>query len=452
MASAPGGAGLSTSLGSDPITDSEVTGEGASTMLRVDRIAAGGSGVGREESGRVVFVPRTAPGDVVRVDILEAKPRWARGRVQEYVSRGDERHEAPCPAYDECGGCRLQHLTPAGQRRSKRSLVEDALQRIGSLDVEVPDLIAGGSEFAYRNRVTFSSGMSDGTLVAGFRTIYDPGALVDVRQCLLAEKPIATVWEGLRRAWADGICEPPLEPHTRITVRAAVDGAVDVLVRGGRPSGAAALRDLIDEVPGIVGWHHGRSRGAPLCLAGEETLADRWQDIAFDLPADVFLQVNREVSAQLDRWLDARVGSVEGLRILDLYSGVGARAIRWAREGADVTACEVDERAASACRRAVAGADRRLAVVADRVENRIAEFTPADLVVVNPPRAGLSRQVTQKLVSQSAEMLAYVSCDPATLARDLARLQPAWRVEEVQPFDAFPQTAHVETVAWLNRC
>jgi 23S rRNA (uracil1939-C5)-methyltransferase len=93
-----------------------------------------------------------------------------------------------------------------------------------------------------------------------------------------------------------------------------------------------------------------------------------------------------------------------------------------------------------------------LAVVADRVENRIAEFTPADLVVVNPPRAGLSRQVTQKLVSQSAEMLAYVSCDPATLARDLARLQPAWRVEEVQPFDAFPQTAHVETVAWLNRC
>jgi 23S rRNA (uracil1939-C5)-methyltransferase len=94
-----------------------------------------------------------------------------------------------------------------------------------------------------------------------------------------------------------------------------------------------------------------------------------------------------------------------------------------------------------------------LVVVADRVENRITEFLPADLVVVNPPRAGLSRQVTEELLlSGSAERLAYVSCDPATLARDLARLQRGWRVQEVQPFDAFPQTAHVETVAWLNRC
>ena len=444
---------MSKSPGSAPISDREMAGEGASTILRVDRIAAGGEGVGREESGRVVFVPRTVPGDVVRVEIVEAKPRWARGRVQEYVSRGDEERQAPCPAYDECGGCRLQHLTPAGQRRGKRDLVEDALRRIGSLHVEVPDLIAGGAEFYYRNRVTFSSGMSDGTLVAGFRTIYDPAALADVRQCLLAEKPIVAVWEGLRRAWAEGICEPPLEPHTRITVRAAMDGAVDVLVRGSKPSRAEALRDLMDEVPGIVGWHHGGSRGAPLCLAGKETLADRWQDIAFDLPADVFLQVNREVSARLDGWLDARVGDVAGLRVLDLYSGVGARAIRWARAGAHVIACEVAERAASACRNAAAGSDGRLVVVADRVENRITKFLPADLVVVNPPRAGLSRQVTEELLlSGSAERLAYVSCDPATLARDLARLQRGWRVQEVQPFDAFPQTAHVETVAWLNRC
>ena len=421
-------------------------------MLRVDRIAAGGDGVGREESGRVVFVPRTGPGDVVRVEIVEAKARWARGRVQEYVNHGDEQRQAPCPAYDDCGGCRLQHLTPAGQRRAKRDLVEDALRRIGGLDMEVPDLVSGASEFAYRNRVTFSSGMSDGTLVAGFRTIYDPGALADVRQCLLAEKPIVTVWEGLRRAWAEGICEPPLEPNTRITVRASYDGSVDILVRGGKPAHSEALRDLIDEVPGIVGWHHARSREDPSCVAGKETLADRWQDIAFDLPADVFLQVNREVSSQLDAWLYDRVGSIEGLRVLDLYSGVGARAIRWARAGAHVTACEVAERAAIACRRAASGTDGRLVVVADRVENQIAKLPPVDLVVVNPPRAGLSRPVTEELVSKSAGRLAYVSCDPATLARDLARLQPAWRVEEVQPFDAFPQTSHVETVAWLNRC
>ena len=235
-------------------------------------------------------------------------------------------------------------------------------------------------------------------------------------------------------------------------MRASYDGSIDVLVRGGKPADSDALRDLMDEVSGIVGWHHARSREDPSCLAGQETLADRWQDIAFELPADVFLQVNREVSSQLDTWLYDRVGNIEGLRVLDLYSGVGARAIRWAQAGAHVTACEVAGRAASACRKAASGTDGRLVVVADRVENRIAEFLPADLVVVNPPRAGLSRPVTEELVSQSAERLAYVSCDPATLARDLARLQAAWRVEEVQSFDAFPQTAHVETIAWLNRC
>ena len=227
---------MNTIPGSAPITDRKVASEGGSTMLRVDRIAAGGEGVGREDSGRVVFVPRTGPGDVVRVEIVEAKARWARGRVQEYVSRGEEQRQAPCPAYDACGGCRLQHLTPAGQRRAKRDLVEDALRRIGGLDVGVPDLISGGSEFAYRNRVTFSSGMSDGTLVAGFRTIYNPEALADVRQCLLAEKSIVTAWKGLRNAWAEGTCEPPLEPNTRITVRASYDGRIDVLVRGGKPA------------------------------------------------------------------------------------------------------------------------------------------------------------------------------------------------------------------------
>ncbi|MCL7960251.1 MAG: class I SAM-dependent RNA methyltransferase [marine benthic group bacterium] len=443
---------MSTGLGSDPIKDQEPAVVGAFATLRVDRIAAGGDGVGREESGRVVFVPRTAPGDVVRVEIVEAKPRWARGRVREYVDRGDGRRQALCPVYGECGGCRLQHLTPAEQRRSKRDLVESALRRIGSLDVEVPDPISSGNEFAYRNRVTFSSGLSDGTLVAGFRTIYDPGALADVRQCLLAEDPIVEAWDGMRRAWAGGICEPPVGPDTRITVRSAIDGAVDVLVRGGRPTGAEALRDLMEEVPGIVGWHHGGSRDVPRCLAGEDTLADRWQGTAFDLPADVFLQVNREVSASLDGWLDVRAGDVGGLRILDLYSGVGARAIRWANEGAHVTACEVDERAVGACRKAAGGSSGRLAVIADRVENRIAELLPVDLVVVNPPRAGLSRKVSEELATGSAERLAYVSCDPATLARDLGRLQPGWSVDEVQPFDAFPQTAHVETVAWLNRC
>jgi 23S rRNA (uracil1939-C5)-methyltransferase len=226
---------------------------------------------------------------------------------------------------------------------------------------------------------------------------------------------------------------------------------VDLLFHGSEVLHPDTCRTLVERVPEVVACHQARPGGPPRCLAGSQTLRDRWQDIDFDLPAGVFLQVNRDVSAQMDRWLEERVGQLVGRRVLDLYAGVGARAIRWAMRGAQVTACEVSGRAVAACRRAASVSGAHLDVDAARVESRIDNFLPADLVVVNPPRAGLSRRVAEALVTGSAGRLAYVSCDPATLARDLGRLGAAWDLAEVQPFDAFPQTAHVETIAWMHR-
>jgi 23S rRNA (uracil1939-C5)-methyltransferase len=151
----------------------------------------------------------------------------------------------------------------------------------------------------------------------------------------------------------------------------------------------------------------------------------------------------------MDRWLDERVGEVAGMRILDLYSGVGARAIRWAAQGASVVACEMQPGASAAGRKAALAAGVELEHRCGRVEALISHLLPADLVVVNPPRAGLDRRVATELASARCGRLAYVSCDPATLARDVARLATGWRVLELQTFDAFPQTAHVETIAWL---
>jgi len=420
-------------------------------LIRVERIAGGGDGVGRDESGRVVFVPRTAPGDVVRVEIVQAKPRWAKGRVREFVTRGTGRRAPPCPAYDECGGCRLQHLGPSGQRQVKQGLVQEALSRIGGFTATVPDLVGAPSEFGYRNRVTFSFGTKAGSVLAGYRRMDDPAAVADVAECLLAEAPIRSAWCAVREAWKRGICDPPCGPNARLTLRAASDGAVDLLFLGGEALRPDTCRTLVERVPEVVAGHQALPGRPPRCLAGSQTLRDRWQDIEFDLPAGVFLQVNREVSAQMDRWLEERVGDLVGQRVLDLYAGVGARAIRWARRGAQVTACEVSRRAVSACRRAASQSGVHLDVEAARVESRIDGLLPADLIVVNPPRGGLSRRVAEALVSGSAGRLAYVSCDPATLARDLGRLEAAWDLAEVQPFDAFPQTAHVETIAWMHR-
>ncbi len=443
---------MNTRIGPDVSADPEAGAENRPCLLRVDRIAGGGDGVGREESGRVVFVPRTAPGDVVRAEIVDSKPRWGRARTMEFVHLGEGRRDAPCPVYQRCGGCRLQHMRPAEQRRAKRNLVDDALRRIGGLEVPIPELIARGSEFGYRNRVTFSSGSNDGKPVAGFHTIDDVGAIADVRRCLLAEESIVAAWEALRTAWDSGIGELPSGHDRKITIRSSADGKVDVAIRGGQPAPPDVLRQLMDEVPGLIGWHHAEITREPVCVAGEETLPDRWQDIEFGLPAEVFLQVNRQVSAAMDEWLNQRADDLDGRSVLDLYSGVGARAIRWAREGANVTACEVSQRASETCRRAASGVADRLAVVTARVEDAIGDLPTADLVVVNPPRVGLTRRVAEALVSGPALELAYVSCDPATLARDLDRLRSAWQGVDVQPFDAFPQTAHVETAVWLERC
>jgi 23S rRNA (uracil1939-C5)-methyltransferase len=297
--------------------------------------------------------------------------------------------------------------------------------------------------------MTFATGVQDGRPVAGLRAFEAPEAIADVRVCMLAEMPIVEVWTTLADSWATEPRSAPA-PGTRVTVRASVSGQVDVMTRGESSIPIGEATRFLDTIPGLVGWHHAPTAGTPECVVGAPRLADEWQGRDFELPAGVFLQVNRKVSSAMDAWIDERAGSLRGRRVLDLYAGVGARAIRWSEGGADVVSCEVSAPAAAACRMA-AGSAGNLEVLTDRVERQLEGLLPADLVVVNPPRAGLTRSVTNRLATAGAEELIYVSCDPATLARDLKRLGGGWSIKEVQPFDAFPQTSHVETIVWLRR-
>jgi len=153
----------------------------------------------------------------------------------------------------------------------------------------------------------------------------------------------------------------------------------------------------------------------------------------------------------MDTWLDDKLGSPAGRSIVDLYAGIGARAIRWAVNGGDATAIEEDAAACDACSGAakIAGAGARLRIVPGRVEDQLSLLKGADVVVVNPPRTGLGAPVRDALAAAPVAALAYISCDPATLARDLKALDASYDVLEVQPFDAFPQTAHIETIVWM---
>lgn len=435
------------------MSDTEAPAAAGPQVLEVESVAVGGDGVAREPGGRVVFVPRTAPGDRVRVGLTEEHDRWARGRVVELLEAGPGRTEPPCPHYEACGGCQLQHLERGAELEAKARAVADALERIGGRTVDPPEVEDSGPPLRYRNRVTFTLRREDGTAEAGYHRLEAPGRLLDVERCPLAEEPAAEAWSALRSSWGEGAAILPEGDELRVTVRASATGRIALLVEGGRgrpgdPDAVAAA------VPGLACYAWRPDDGDRRLLAGAPTFPERWLGVDLRLGPETFLQVNRAAAAAMERHLDRlaaeRLGGLEGRRAVDLYAGAGVRAMRWAGAGARAAACESDREAVRSGREAAREVGVEVDFHAAAVEERAASLLPADLVVINPPRPGLSREAAGILAEAEAGALAYVSCDPATLGRDLERLGDRWRIVGLKAFDAFPQTAHVETIAWLE--
>jgi 23S rRNA (uracil1939-C5)-methyltransferase len=414
--------------------------------LRVDGIAAGGAGVGRGPDGRAVFVHRTAPGELVEARLAEVKPRWARGTLLRVVEPAPERRQAPCRFYDRCGGCTLEHLEYPAQLRAKARIVADALARIGGVAVDPPEVTASPAEFHYRNRVSFTLVRLDGGgVVAGFHEIHRPDRVLDIDDaCLMPEPAVAEAWSVIRRSWGPGAARLPSGLRLRLTLRATAAGRTALLVQGGY--GRGRPDELLARVPSLEAiWHQPRAGDPAVLLAGEAQLAESWQDEDLAVGGAVFLQVNRGAAALLEEHVLQLAGNVNGMRVVDAYCGVGLHARRLVRGGADVVGIELDAHAAAEAERATPGAR----IVTARVEDALPDVLPAELVLLNPPRAGLDGAVADALMQQPVPRLIYVSCDPATLARDLKRLGSAYALRSLRCFDLFPQTAHVETVAEL---
>lgn len=416
--------------------------------VEITGITSEGAGVGRLDDGRVTFVHRTAPGDLARVRVTEEKARWTRAELVDVLEPGPGRREAPCPHYDRCGGCTLEHLTYAAQLEAKAGVAADALQRIGGLDVGVPPVTPSPSTSRYRNRVTFTLRRGRDGVIAGFHELEAPDRLVDITDaCLLPEQPLATAWGELRSSWGPNARRLPSGDELRLTLRSSRVGEVALMVDGGYAPGRAA--ELVDAVDGLVAlWHRPEGSGRYRLLAGEATLRDDWSGDDLELSGDVFTQVNREAAALLERHVLDRVLADGPGRVLDAYCGVGLHARRLEREGVEVVGIEAHPRAVAEARRAAP--DSR--ILEGTVAERLPESLPVDVAILNPPRAGVEAGAVEWLAAEGPERIVYVSCDPATLARDLKRLGDRYEVAEIRCFDMFPQTAHVETVVELERC
>jgi 23S rRNA (uracil1939-C5)-methyltransferase len=413
--------------------------------VAIHGVASDGAGVGRLPDGRAVFVHRTLPGERAEVEVTRSRPRWARGRLLRLLEGSPERREAPCPHYARCGGCSLEHLEYTAQLRAKGRIAAETLMRVGGQRPEIPEVIASPREFRYRNRVTFALRRSGGRVVAGFHALEEPDSIVDLDGgCLLPEPAIAEGWDALRASWGAGAELLPAGRDLRLALRATAAGELALLVEGGRGDGDPEA--LLRAVPGLRAvWRV--EEGGPRLLAGDAELRESWNGEEVRLRGGAFLQGNREAAALLEAHVREVIGGVEGLTVVDAYCGVGLHARRLWRDGARVTGVELDAGAVAEARRAAPGAE----FVAGRVEDHLGALLPAELVILNPPRTGIAPEVAELLRESPPRRIVYISCNPATLARDLQRLAPALVLDGVLCFDLFPQTAHVETVATLRR-
>ncbi|MCL4213638.1 MAG: hypothetical protein KJZ74_06965 [Gemmatimonadales bacterium] len=401
--------------------------------LEIASIAAGGDGVARLD-GLVVFTPRTAPGDLVDASV-RVEGRVGRGTLEQVRRPGASRVAATCPHYeppDRCGGCQLQHLGIEAQREAKRTIVRDSFRRIARREVDLP-AIRGGDPWRYRGTLTLAiSRAPDGTVRAGMRAFDDPEAVFALRDCPITAPPVLEAWRGILAAGA----HLPAGDRLRGTVRLA-DGRAMLVLEGGRSWDA--LDAFLRAVPGLaaIWWQADGHR--------RRLVADRRTEAA---PGASFAQVNPAMAAVLHATVVERAMRHAPAHVVDAYSGTGATAVALAAQGVRVTAIELDEEASAWSARGLPSPSRAIAA---RVEDMLPRHLPADVVILNPPRAGVDARVAALLAeaAPAPRAIIYVSCDPATLARDVSRL-PGWRVHALECFDLFPQTAHVETVCELH--
>jgi 23S rRNA (uracil1939-C5)-methyltransferase len=402
--------------------------------VRIDRLATGGDGVGKLEDGRTLFVPRSAPGDLIEVTGLKLHKRFARGRIGRLVEPGTGRVAPRCAHYDRdhCGGCQLQHLDAGPQVAAKQSIIGEALRRLGKLDVADPVVEPAAAPFGYRTKVTLTRGPGG---VFGFHREGESDRVFGLERCELMVPALQEAWGKLRPL----LRTLPADAG-RLVLRLDRSGGVHLVIEtiGQKSWPASALA-----VVGTIWWHP--SAGAARVIAGGD------ERTAY--PATVFEQVNPVMGDRVRAFAVAQAGVVQGVHCWDLYAGIGETTDLLLAAGATVESVEGDKRAVEVAERRTPGsrgALRGARRFAGTVEEVIGTLRPAGLVITNPPRVGMDPAVVDLLAAARPKRIVYISCDPATLARDVARLGAGWRVVTVRGFDLFPQTAHVETVLVLE--
>jgi 23S rRNA (uracil1939-C5)-methyltransferase len=441
---------------------------GGRARLRIERMGRNGEGVAALPSGQVVFVAGGLPGETVQAEITDVRSRYARARATAVVEPAPERVVPPCPVYAACGGCVFQHWRYEAELAYKRERVRQALERIGGLPgVEVEPVRGASSPYGYRAKGSFPWGGVPGHLTLG---LYRRGThdVVPVERCAIQDPVINRVLAAAP-AIADGLRLEPYDEKTGSgllrhlvvrTSRRERRAVALVVARGADPRLIAFARSLMRQVDALKGVAANFNPSPGNRILGDDTVVlagDPWlqEDILgarFRLGADTFFQVHPEQVAVLYGMVLTAVPAVA--EAWDLYAGVGTLAVLLARRAARVRAVEVSPAAVALGR--LNARDNGVQVrfyqgAAEDVVPRLAEEgARPDVAVLDPPRSGLRPPVIEALKRLRPERIVYVSCEPESLARDVAAFHEDYRVGRVAPVDLFPRTDHVETVLIMD--
>lgn len=447
---------------------------GKQYSVEVTGLGHSGEGVARVE-GFTVFVLGALPGDLATIEIEEVKKNYARGHLLHLERPSIHRVSPPCGVHNECGGCQLQTFEYSAQLAWKRRRVQDELERIGDIHgVEVLPVIGMEHPYQYRNKSQYPVGLRDGKIVMGFykRGTHDivetpTGCLIDHPLNTKAIQAVKVLLNEFRMSAYDEITGTGLFRHVMARTSVSREEVMVVFVTNGEeiPQVELLVSKLCSQVPEIVSIHQNiNTRRGNIILGertrllwGEPVIRDRIGHLEFEISPRSFFQVNPVQTKVLYDLAKEYAGLTGTELVVDAYCGIGTIALYVADQAKRVIGIEdVPEAIEDAKRNSALNGIRNVTFYTDKVEDRlprlVGEGLRPDVVILDPPRKGAEPEVLQAIAEAEVSRIVYVSCNPSSLARDMKLLQPLGYVaKKVQPVDMFPHTAHVETIARIQR-
>ena len=439
--------------------------------LEIERCGSAGEGVAHLPNGMAVFVAGAIPGETCEVQLLKVGRTAAWGRVRQVLRPSPARLAPDCPYYPKCGGCQFRHMDYAAELEAKRQKVADALRRIGGVDLPVSVILGADAAQRYRNKVQFPvSPGAEGPQVGFYRARSHD--VVDVEDCLLQPEEAAALAEAVR-TWMvrsnvpayDETAHRGLVRH--LFLRFAASGILCCLVVNGDnlpdPDGLVELlRRAAPALTGVVLSVNRERTNVVLgqrltTLWGQDWLEDTLSGLTFRISVPSFYQVNRTQTERLYAKAVEFAGLTGTETVLDLYCGIGAISLVMARAagrvvGAEIVPPAVEDARANAARNGIQNADFICADAGEAARRLAEQGLRPQVVCVDPPRKGLAADVVETIAGMAPDRVVYVSCDPATLARDVGRFAAlGYAAVKAVAVDMFPRTAHVETVCLLER-